>query len=216
MDQRYSSILTRGFSEQSLQDVLDVVSTENVNTTDSKGRTATMLACFLDDILSVQILVNLGSDALIKDCDGKSALDYATNVGVGQFLMNNVLPVHDISGDVIYPFQNCLHPKENILLDFERFYIVCTHCAVILEDDLKLPVSKEERIELVEHLGIDNNTAYKLGIENSLGTKRKDAREWLKNRYKQRKENMKCTEDVTYYKKMSVHLKMPYHPMLDI
>ena len=71
-----NGIIACGFDDNSLQDILDIISSTNVNEVDCKGRTSIMLACYLDDLFVVQVLVNLGADATILDNDGKTALDY--------------------------------------------------------------------------------------------------------------------------------------------
>ena len=93
---------------------------------------------------------------------------------------------------------------------------MCTFCATILEDDLKLPVSTIEKSELLERFEIDNETAYRLGVENSLHMKRVRSFKWLEERYIERRKNKKCIQSIVQYKTLQKQLSMPFHPVYDI
>lgn len=214
LQNKFKHIISTGFIRKGIQGVLDVVTTQNVNIADARGRTPLMLACYANDFHAAQVLTYIGAYPEVADADGQTALDYCTMsgaIGIGQYLMDSCLPVYDCAGDIIYPFSDCTHPINNKYLDFERKSLICTHCAVVLEEKMVLPATKEEQMEYCEHLGINNNLAYSLGIKNSLRTKKSRAIQWLAERVKNR-EMEQPAKDIRIMQK---HLDQPFHPIFN-
>ena len=87
----------------------------------------------------------------------------------------NITLNEDGSGSIA---EGSYYPDINTII--EDGNMICTRCAMILETKMSLPEDEEEYYDLLDYMGINNELAKKLVMENTLASKRRRTLDKLK------------------------------------
>lgn len=101
-------------------------------------RTALQAACASGNGMVVQLLLDLQADTLAKDNNGKTAVDFAVghdHQEIARKVLAASQPPVDEQGKPIFTWDTCKHSGEDLHLDLDKGYLVCTACGLILKEN---------------------------------------------------------------------------------
>jgi len=206
----FDHILQKSFSEKNVEELLDVLNTHTVTLSTKDNVTPLMAAANSGCLESTIALANLNTAVITKkDNNGNTALDYARKGGhvkIEEYLLSCIPKEFGGTGEDIT--KTCKHPNRNILI--EDGFMTCTNCATVLESKMILPYDDEEFYKWLDDMGINNDLAKKLGMQNSLATKVKNTWDWLKKRKIRRIKSKEMSKDALYFRKLEIEINKPF------
>uniref|UniRef100_A0A7S0VR04 Uncharacterized protein n=1 Tax=Hemiselmis tepida TaxID=464990 RepID=A0A7S0VR04_9CRYP len=199
------------FREGDFEPMLDCLTVRNMSHAREDGTTPLMAACCRGNAMVVQLLLDLQCDALAKDSKGFAAVDFAQQSGHEDLttkIVKTITPEVDDQGRPVFTWDKCLHGGEDLHLDLNQGYLVCTACGLILKEnalqfdtdadgkprktvsirgaDSEYNEWRSQELDLadcMEKLGIiDNDEAKRRGAASSIWAKRERALTWLDSR----------------------------------
>mmetsp|Transcript_50159 Transcript_50159/g.125077 ORF Transcript_50159/g.125077 Transcript_50159/m.125077 type:complete len:350 (+) Transcript_50159:36-1085(+) len=200
------------FHEGQFEPMLDCLTVRNMSfAREADGTTPLMAACSRGNAMVVQLLLDLQCDALAKDTTGLAAVDFAESSGHAELkrkILTTITPESDEQGRPVFTWDKCQHLGEDLHLDENQGYLVCTACGLILKEnalqfdtdadgkprktvsirgaDSEYNEWRSQELDLadcMEKLGIvDNEEAKRRGKATSIWAKRDRALTWLDSR----------------------------------
>jgi len=180
---------------------------------EADGTTPLMAACARSNRPLVELLLDLGCVALAKDANGWTAVEHAAACPVqqdlGKLILERVLPPLDpATGKPVHTWDTCAHPPEHRYLDESQGWLICTNCALVLNEkallmagepaneannpwavrgaDAEYNAWRHDEMELADAMRalgvVDNEGAKRRGLETSVWSKRERALKWLDKR----------------------------------
>ena len=210
MDVGIFSAFAPGGSFEGLLDHLTVNTMNYARQVD--GTTPLMAACARGHRPLVELLLDLGCHTMLKDERGWTALQHAAASPVQQdlckLILDRTLPPLDANGKPVHTWDTCDHPLKSRFLDEELGWLICTNCALVLDEhaltmagepigDSKNPWKvkgadseynawRHDEMEIadaMQRLGVVDNQVAKLrGLETSVWKQRERALAWLDKR----------------------------------
>ena len=191
--------------------VLDHLTVNTMNfAREADGTTPLMAACARGNRPLVELLLDLGCQAMIKDERGWSAVEHAAacpeQQDLGKLILERVLPPLDASGKPVHAWDTCKHANEHRFLDESLGWLICTNCALVLDekalmmaeaDSAKNPWAvrgadaeynnwRHDELEIADAMRalgvVDNVAAKNSGLESSVWKQRERALGWLDKR----------------------------------
>jgi hypothetical protein len=210
MDRAVYTAFTPGGSCEALLDHLTVQTMNFARPAD--GTTPLMAACASGNRPLVELLLDLGCHAMMKDDRGWTAIQHAAasplQQDLGKLILERVQPPLDAAGKPVHTWDTCSHPAEYRFLDESLGWLICTHCALVLDEkalvmagepangsknpwavrgaDADYNAWRHDEMEIADamrRLGVvDNQGAKQRGFETSVWKVRENALSWLDKR----------------------------------
>ena len=194
--------------------LLDRLTVRTMNfSREADGTTPLMAACARGSKPLVELLLDLGCHALAKDANGWTAVEHAAcspvQQDLGKLILERVLPPLDpATGKPVHTWDTCTHAPEHRYLDESQGWLICTNCALVLNEkallmageqssesrnpwavrgaDAEYNAWRHDEMELADAMRalgvVDNEGAKRRGLETSVWKKRERALEWLDKR----------------------------------